>query len=145
MSQENIKYGGLILFDGQGRLSSVPYAFHLGEDPDGPNGPLKLQPSALGKFFKVATSISDKPMLISRTPSASSTQPKALKSQVGFVLFDGVALINLHGANGRDVDEDPQISGKPYDEDEKSEEKWLDDNASPVLINRYSGALVRGA
>ena len=41
-------------------------------------------------------------------------------------------------------DTDPQFAGGGYDDDEAREERWLDQNATPVLINRYNGTLIRG-
>lgn len=64
-------------------------------------------------------------------------------SQFGIVMYDQDAF-KTPGF----TDEDAQLNATQYDtnspNDEKHEEEWLDNNALPFLVNRYSGALIRG-
>jgi hypothetical protein len=68
------------------------------------------------------------------------------KSQIGIVLYD---LERFRTAapvvNNAAPEWDSQFeSGNPYDPTERSEEQWIDENALTLLVNRYSGTLVRG-
>jgi hypothetical protein len=38
----------------------------------------------------------------------------------------------------------PANSGGAYAPAERNEEAWLDNNSTPLMINRYNGTLVRG-
>lgn len=72
-----------------------------------------------------------------------------LESQFGFVLFDrdefkGQSWWETCGENDFAVPYPglPMLAG--YLPDEGAEEAWIDQNALPILINRYSGSLIRG-
>jgi hypothetical protein len=76
-------------------------------------------------------------------------------SQFGFVLFDNEAYrsaIPQPGSTSYRVEYDLQFtnaSGALYGTGgegtkEKEEENWLDNNSTPLLVNRYNGTLVRG-
>jgi type II secretory pathway pseudopilin PulG len=69
-------------------------------------------------------------------------------SQVGLVLFDGDAFRTL---GFTDEDADLMLSGGPgytvawkSGISEQTEEIWLDNNSTPVMINRFDGTLIRG-
>jgi hypothetical protein len=66
-------------------------------------------------------------------------------SQFGIAVYDdelfqsqGFTPIDAQLSNGSI----PYKTG--FSNDEEKEEKWLDENALPFLVNRYSGALIRG-
>jgi hypothetical protein len=78
-------------------------------------------------------------------------------SSIGVVLYD---LANFREANSRGLpqgvtaDQDANLQGRTYaapggppesrPANETDEEKWLDQNAVPYLVNRYNGTLIRG-
>ncbi len=146
-----VPYGQVILFDGQGRLVTDTYRFRIRyPDPDGA-GPLLARVSDLGKFLYDDPAA---PIAISNpsAPDVIPPLPIVRTSSVGFVLFDYDAFTNVNGAKttAPGVDTDGEISGTsgsgsngPYVKEEQDEENWLDANATPVLVNRYNGTLVR--
>lgn len=149
-SADNYRFGGVILFDGQGRLVSNAYAFRLAE-PDPAQGPNAVRYTQLGEMLKIATPTPNYFIL----PHRSSAQSNGiLHSQLGFVLFDAADFAAKFSTNTADGDADWQLSGgggssasfdSNSDTSELSEEQWIEDNGEPVLLNRYSGALMRGA
>ena len=125
-----IKYGGVILFDGNGLLHSESYGFRCstGAAASGPARPMGV-------------------LLFNRDPSSpgnamdfvpGSTSGILLRSQFGLVVFDQEAF-----ANNGDL-KDPQVEGTAYSAAESAEEGWLDREGTAVLINRYNGTLVKG-
>jgi hypothetical protein len=72
----------------------------------------------------------------------------AARTQFGLVLFDRPTFEDRFGeaaqadslVAGYDVGDDRSTDAI----DEYAEERWLDDNAVPLLVNRYNGTLVRG-
>jgi len=147
-----IQYGGVILFDAQGRQVVQSYAFKT-RSVDGTG---VFQPTLMGRrFFTVDnTEIEEKnartqiiavPDIVpwqTQGATGSLTPPRAVRSQVGFVLFDK----STFEARGYKVT-DPQLNSIPYQsdpDDETAEERWLDENATVYLINRYNGTLVKG-
>jgi hypothetical protein len=58
-------------------------------------------------------------------------------SALGFVLFDEATFKN----NGS-ID-DSQFTGVGYAAGEQGEESWIDENSTPILVNRYNGTLIR--
>lgn len=63
---------------------------------------------------------------------------KEVWSQLAVVFYDTESF----AAQGHS-DADPAIFGAVYGAAERAEETWLDQNAAPLLINRYNGTLVR--
>jgi len=124
--------GGVILFDQSGRLSSRPYGLVRWNDPRVPNA--TPVPSEMGNFLY-------RPDLTKKAAPTGQPQvvapPVGMRSQFGFVLYDEDTFKNAGG-----TDEDPQLG--VANTSEVGEENWLDTNATPVLINRYNGTLVRG-
>jgi prepilin-type N-terminal cleavage/methylation domain-containing protein len=130
--------GGVILFDGFGRLTSQHYGFRM-TDATTASG----APSQMAKFL--LNELSDP----SPPPAADFFQPlKTVAggipvpgSAVGFVLFDNEIPLNKFGTTYTD---DSNFTNSVTTGSEQAEEKWFDDNATPVLINRYNGTLVKG-
>lgn len=116
-----VNLGGVILFDGQGRLTSPRYGFRFVDHLPGLPMP---QVTSLGQ------------MAFQNTASATATRnwPVAaiqfLRGQIAFTLYDEES-----GRNGGAVD----LNGG----NEANRAAWLDVNASPIFINRYNGTLVR--
>lgn len=140
-----VSWGQVILFDGQGRLVTDAYQFRVRYPAV---GAVPARASDIGKFLYDDPALSN-----SSTPAAPydlipiQTRP----ASIGFVLFDYDAFTSTNPKTGAPgVDTDTEISGTSgtgangnYDPEEKSEETWLDQNATPVLVNRYNGTLVR--
>jgi type II secretory pathway pseudopilin PulG len=133
-------YGGVILFDGRGQLVSRTFGFQthrfntaLGADQYTAMGTLlftQLQPTDV-----YASSFDD----VWPVNPALTT---ALKSSIGFVLFDNEPFRGQFPDPMGSID--PQVAGGGYAAPEPAEERWLDENAVPILINRYNGTLVKG-
>ncbi len=154
--------GGAILFDGAGRLAVRPYRLLLLES-DGvtPNGRVATELAKALAYNRNYT-----------LPANTNTMGKALKgkigsaeietvSSVGVVLFDlpsfreatgytpnGSNTVTTFGGtsegDGRDkLGEVASGSGYATSDDEKGEEAWLDQNATPFVVARHSGALMK--
>jgi prepilin-type N-terminal cleavage/methylation domain-containing protein len=129
--------GGVILFDQAGRQSSKLYGFRAGEIPVA-GSPGKPVLTAMGQFLLGETA--QVPASGSDAVMKDTSNPGSHRSNFGFVLYDD----ETFKARGF-TDEDPQVSGGGrITQPEKDEEKWLDENALPVLVNRYNGTLIRG-
>ena len=127
----NVKIGGLILFDGNGRLVSRSFGLACLDTQQTP------QQTGMGLFLASRTNLYVQP------PSSTVSSP--MTSAFGLVLFDNAAFT----AQGF-TDADPSFpgsgaggysSGSPSEQDE---ENWIDANATPVFINRYTGMMFRG-
>lgn len=139
-TNESFRLGGVILFDGHGRLISRPYSYIFWD------GFRDTHLSVVTKIQSGSTPNNGIPLAV--TPR---TFPAALgiRSQTGFVIFDSAAFTSQFGS-GRDADVDPQLnsgaggylSGQPS---EQAEETWIDNNGVPFLVNRYSGAILRAS
>jgi Tfp pilus assembly protein FimT len=112
-----VKDGGVILFDQHGRLVVVPYGFLFAKSG--------FPQSALAEIFHLAS------------PTANSfVLNPAPFSQMGAVLFDKKIFVDKGF-----VDDDAYLGGTG---DEAGKEQWLDANGTAVLVNRYTGTLIRG-
>ena len=136
----SIPIGGVILFDAHGKLASLHYGFHMSSVTTASSGapPTQLAQLFIPKSFAldpVNGNVTD----FSENPKTGLNGSAPLSS-FGFVVFDGEALTNVVG----DYKPDSIIQGTALSGAEKSEENWLDNNASPVLINHYNGTLMRG-
>jgi len=135
-TSDGIKFGGVILFDGNGRLISKSYGFKLFANT--PSNPADTRTN-LAKLFTVTN-------VAQAADFVPSNNNGLLSSQFGFVLFDRDAFNNQTFTDG-DPYLDPNVtsygnvgSSPPSEADE---EAWLDNNATPILINRYNGTLIR--
>lgn len=126
---ENMLYGGVILFDGNGRLISKTYGFKLVNNNGG-------GPTGMANLLTIAYPSGDMIPLYN-----STTQ---LSSQFGFVLYDREAF-KAQGFTDGDPTLDPNAGSYPGTavNGEAAEETWLDANGAPILINRYNGTLIR--
>ncbi len=123
-----VKEPGLIMFDSHGVLTSTPYAISKN--------------SALGAAMKISGGISDFPANVNFS----------VYSQMAIVLYDLESFNNQFDQGltpptnwGGFTPSDTLIGGgyPPYLPNESLEEIWLDQNSTPLLINRYNGTLVR--
>ncbi|HEX3355964.1 MAG TPA: prepilin-type N-terminal cleavage/methylation domain-containing protein [Tepidisphaeraceae bacterium] len=130
--QNTIPIGGVILFDGYGRLANKHYGFRM-TNVNAQHG----APSGMAQLL-IPT------VMNNTTPDATDfcqlAKPNAPLSSFGFVLFEEDLMKDKFGEG---YASDPTYSGANYTT-ESGEEKWLDENATAVLINRYNGTLVRG-
>jgi Tfp pilus assembly protein FimT len=110
---------GVILFDASGRLISSPYV--------------------ISHYGIVGTAVGY------NVDNYSTATPTTLASSFGLVLYDRDAFANQNFPT-----EDPMFDDGTYGSvgatppSEADAEAWLDANATPLLINRYTGTLVRG-
>jgi Tfp pilus assembly protein FimT len=145
INPQTMNYGGVILFDADGRVVRKIYTFQISTGTAAGT----FQWTLMGKLFEPTASI-----VANHTPSAAeqdwSPGPPAAgvaggipeRSSVGLVLFDHSAFINAGG-----TDADPQVingNNSAYSGgSESAEEAWLDQNAALLLINRYNGTIVK--
>ncbi len=163
VSTTGIRYGGVILFDGNGRLVSKTYGFKLftasnAGNVQSPMGALLNIPLVAGGTDFVPIAPAGYP-----PPPNNLTTPVRIASQVGLVLYDRQTFLSQVDSGGTanftdgDPGMDPAVAGyggygvpnsptKGINNGtgEGSEEGWLDVNATPILINRYNGTLIRG-
>ena len=129
----DIPYGGVILFDGQGRLVSREYAMVTRRNGnDTPMGRL-LYPNTVPA------------PVASIVPAPPGGSPTLLRTSLGLALFDASTYATQFGGDA--VATDAQILGNGYaagTPSEQAEEKWIDDNALLLLVNRYNGTLLKG-
>lgn len=135
------RIGGVILFDGNGRMISRSYAFRTRT----PTGGTTYRATDAGRFIypESVAGNPDPAKLADFIPwNIAANMPP--RSQFGLVLFDRQAFDN-QGFTERDPQHDGSAGIYNAASAEFTEERWLDDNASPVLVNRYNGTLVRGS
>jgi hypothetical protein len=170
--EDHFVYGGVILFDGFGRLVKKQYAFKcFRQIPNGAGGytrtateVAKLWDMTIPSADDFARSTDFKPGRTEFTTiidPATGAQRRVLTfptidSAFGFVLYDEDAF----NASDKFNPQDPQCDATmtPYGDasetswqssqtgrsDEAIEERWLDANATPILINRNNGTLLKG-
>ena len=83
-------------------------------------------------------------MLSDWDPSTGQPQPHSslgVKSQVGLVVFNREAFVT-QGFSATDPVYDYSTGSVSYT-NEAAEEQWLDNNAQPLLIDRFNGSLIR--
>jgi prepilin-type N-terminal cleavage/methylation domain-containing protein len=133
---------GVILFDGKGRITSMPYGI-----------------SKDGKLWTAAGLGSAYPSLGFGLPSNSTVGvynssnvmiTQGVNSQFGLVVFQRDAWLSNRSSqqpealytDGGNVTSLPDYTnGSPT---QQQTDNWLDQNATPLLIDRYTGTLIRG-
>ncbi|HEX8525273.1 MAG TPA: hypothetical protein VF669_23680 [Tepidisphaeraceae bacterium] len=144
-----IKFGGVVLFDSNGRLVCESYGFRIRPDVNGTPSPGAA--TAMGDllFYDPNASFNPARPLV---PKAEFFEPGYAtlnqspwlypRSQFGLVVFDANAFQTAFGDAG---DTDPQLTATNYVQTKEAvEEKWLDENGIPLIANRYNGTLSRG-
>jgi prepilin-type N-terminal cleavage/methylation domain-containing protein len=128
-----VKFGGVILFDANGRLVTQTYC---------------LLCNSIFGGGTVSNNILQGTPLPNTTANGSgfSSYPGGFpQSQFGFVLFDRDAFLNQGYTDGDDG-LDPSVSTYGMATtagSEAAEEVWLDANSTPILVNRYNGTLIK--
>jgi hypothetical protein len=125
-------YGGVILFDSHGQLVSRTYAFRTDS--------ISIPANPMAKLFFMKTDGTFVSSIDSVVPVIAAAT--MLKSQFAFVLFDVDAFRNQF--TDADPQVDPSLGSYNSSGPEGLEETWLDQNALPLLINRFNGTLVKG-
>jgi type II secretory pathway pseudopilin PulG len=149
--QHRVLYGGVILFDGYGRLSTAQYGFHCTNAANstnisaaGPSGTYSLMGSlfATGGVADAGASGTSARNFTAVLYAAGYT----FAGQLGIVLYDRDAYSNsVTGVTTTGRNEDHQIgSASPIGGDEAAREAWLQANADHLLVNRYNGTLFKG-
>jgi type II secretory pathway pseudopilin PulG len=158
LSSKGVLYGGVILFDGYGKLSSAPYGFRCTTDADnvGPpaNAPIGTTGvwSAMGSLFATGSVIrAGEAATVARNFSNTAALYAGSytnKGQYGVILYDRDAYTSsVTGVDSTGRDEDWQITNAnalPTSDNEYLREAWLAENATHLLVNRYNGTLVKG-
>ena len=135
-----VPYGGVILFDGNGRLISRHYALRV-RTASGATG----EDTPMGRLLFPNTGVPNTNMvLLAAIPNVGPTPPK---SSIGLTLFERSAYDGQFG--GDNASRDPQVSSTApaygaTASAERAEETWIDNNAILLLVNRYNGTLVSG-
>ncbi|HZL35721.1 MAG TPA: hypothetical protein VFC78_10465, partial [Tepidisphaeraceae bacterium] len=129
-----VPVGGVILFDGNGRLVSKSYGLACYDEASNITG--------MGSLLGCTAPTNGADIFVIGTGNPLATPPVAfpMTSCFGVVLFDNSAFTAAGFA-----DTDPSYSGSAYSltGPEGLEEAWIDANATPVFINRYNGTLIK--
>ena len=169
INQHRVLYGGVILFDGYGKLANDRYAFHCAANATAQNitasglhitGPTSTSLTPLGSLLRNGN-VTDTGVGTAHDFTAFSyTAGYTFAGQYGVILYDREAFANAPvtggtSAPGTGREEDWQIdhgtalgstptngNGTSYPEADR--EAWLQANATHLLINRYNGTLVKG-
>lgn len=131
-----VPFGGVILFDAYGKLVSRSYAFRSRTATGAVTGIFNLLYTG-----KVVPDTNSTVVIPAANFIPANNQPTAaspMQSAYGLILFDREAFANNGGV------EDPQANEQPYGTGELGEEAWIDNNGTPLMVNRYNGTLVRG-
>jgi len=124
-------YGGVIIFDSQGRLVVKRYGLVMSPDGGTTN-------SGIADLLGVPAP-PPKSIFIPSVPNGS-----APISQIGVVFFDKRKFLSAHDASGASFSDE---NSKPMGGSGAAEidvDNWIDSNATPVLISRFTGSLVKG-
>jgi len=144
-----VAYGGVILFDGSGRLISKSYGFRTLREapPPSPNVPAYH----ITRLGATMYGIPYDPDKVETTPPGLDFVPRSgpagvpARSALGLVLLLSDQFASSGDRNLIDSQIDLTAAGAyTAGSREFKEEAWLDENATPMLINRYNGTLVRG-
>ena len=139
-----VRYGGAILFDGYGRVVQKNYGFLLGRRAVS-GGSRTLQTTGMSEVLGYEPGTPPPEWLVPKqnlgTHPLNDSPPRSL---FGFVLYDAEPFRALGHSEGDPQLRDADAGNYGPNSNEFNEEKWLDQNAFPVLINRYNGTLVRG-
>jgi hypothetical protein len=120
---DKAKFGGVILFDAQGRLLVTQYGFRFTDHINGTATASALQGLA---FINTSTTA---------TNWGAAAASQYLRSQIGFVMFDRETF-NQVQAGQTNLDGNNSATEPVVD-------PWIDTNATPILINRSNGTLTR--
>ena len=137
----NTQVGGIILFDSNGALISRTYALRTRTYV---NGAATATATAMGSllYYNLDPTIAAASAAAVADYIPGGTLALAPQSQIGFVLFDAEAFTNA----GYTPCDGTRLEGLAYSAGsvEYNEEAWLDQNATPIMLNRYNGTLVKG-
>ena len=126
IEDSNIRIGGVLLFDPRGHLAALEYGFRVMTPA------AAVQPTPMGRLLYPPNG----PGTGDKVQKFALSGTATLRSQPGLALFRSEGFSAAGFTLG-----DPQIEGGGT---ETAEEKWLNDNSIPLLINRYNGTLIRG-
>lgn len=132
-----VQYGGVILFDGAGKLVSLRYGFRSSTGTAVATNTL----TQMGLFLTRPADPANPSATPDVMPRPRNNNPdQFIRSQLGLVLFEQQLFQTAGGSLADHEISQPAITVPA----ESDEEFWLDANATPLLINRYNGTLVRG-
>ena len=117
----NVRIGGVILFGPDGRLVGRQYGFRFMSGG---------QLTALGQWLVTP----DTKKINTQIWPAVGASDTVLLSQIGCAMFDGQEFRVAVGNDTAEGNGDTQ---------EQTADAWIDTNATPIFVNRYSGSLMR--
>jgi len=127
--------GGVILFDGHtGRLTAQFYGFRFAQKASG-----SVPPSAISKLLNSMNNQVDNTGFQNWPPPASAPPSPVAISQVGLVLFDRETFASQSFIVPGSADQNDVTGGAT----QQAINAWLDQNTTPVFVNRYDGTLMR--
>jgi prepilin-type N-terminal cleavage/methylation domain-containing protein len=143
---EAFKFAGVVLFDAFGRVVDREYAFIAFRGGVASN--------IAGMWhMTVPTKLAFRPGLPNTAAANAPVTPTPARSAFGFALYDQDAFANLGYTEGDRQCDTTIDGGQAYTDDptndaarspEAKEERWIDANATPFLVNRNNGTLLRG-
>jgi type II secretory pathway pseudopilin PulG len=142
--------GGVILFDGHGQVATQQYGFEYCYLPLTTPPTTTGVPTALAQLVFSTTNSNaiagDKSQASWVWPAPSTSPRPYLRSQVGFVLFNREVFLNTIGTSStlQFTDGNYPTSSAPSASIEQDLDTRLDQNATPLLVNRFNGTLTRG-
>jgi hypothetical protein len=138
--------GGMVVFDSAGRVITPRIALRCLADARDASGSFLTRATRMGALAWGVTF--DDSVAAPAAPNTvrdlAYTQPTTTRAPVrgalGLALVDAELFRNAGGTLA-----DPQLLATSFNgSPESAEESWLDENATPLLINRYTGTLVKG-
>jgi type II secretory pathway pseudopilin PulG len=117
---------GVILFDGQGRIVGQNYGV-----------------SASSKLMTSSSLNTDYPT-VGQSPPIYYGSQLGLQSQFGLVVFQREAFVSQNFPTNEPAYTTANINQASAYSTQQAEENWLDQNATPLLIDRYTGTLIKG-
>jgi prepilin-type N-terminal cleavage/methylation domain-containing protein len=139
-TQTGASLGGVILFGYDGQLISRTWGYRTGVS-DGTNGNVNGKTTQMGTLLIGAN---PKDGFVEAGP-AQANRNLYPGSSLGFVIVDMPTLLDVWGGGTGGVSAlaDPIMNQQAYGPAELNKESWIDENGTPLLINRYNGTLVR--
>ena len=144
---QNAQLGGVILFNGNGRLFTGQYGFRFVASDISGNPTKNLSPLGILVFRNTPPSTMENwPVAAS---SSKTTSSPGLLSQIGFAFFDRETFLNQHDPSGNpflDLNNSNGVipdDNNPAQTSVDNQANWLDANTTPILVNRYNGTLIR--
>ncbi len=120
----DVLYGGVVLFNTRGELAPLRYGFRVANRTGDP-----ADTTAMARLLFAG-------QMLNNDVFPTNLRDR-LRSQFGLAVF-----LNEPFKSNENAGDFQVVSGNWSAE--KKEEQWIDSNSVPLLVNRYSGALIKG-